>query len=169
MLSIIRTFAIFVTVLFPTAIPYPCLGQSSGGFAGVQNSQDRNAEHGPSDFDRRHSLVVSALYRFPFARRSSGLVKSILSGWQTNGIVNLMSGSSFTPQLANSNFSLGEARRPDRIGSGKLANPSLQTWFNLADFKPVPTGWFRFGNSGRISSGGLDRSTSPSRCSSTST
>jgi hypothetical protein len=36
---------------------------------------------------------------------------------------------------------------PNRIGSGELANKSIQAWFNTADF--VSPGNYIFGNSGR--------------------
>jgi hypothetical protein len=43
--------------------------------------------------------------------------------------------------------SLAGTWRPNRIGSGSLANPTVQDWFNPGDFaQPTP---FTFGNSGR--------------------
>jgi hypothetical protein len=44
---------------------------------------------------------------------------------------------------------LGEATRPDRIGKGSLPDPSPTLWFNVKAFPLVPTGAYRFGNSGR--------------------
>ncbi len=55
----------------------------------------------------------------------------------------------FTPGDSSFNFAAGEASRPDRIGSGKLDNPTVEKWFKVEDFVPVPTGSFRFGTSGR--------------------
>jgi len=43
----------------------------------------------------------------------------------------------------------GEANRPDRIAFGNLSDPTPARWFDLPAFPPVPTGSFRFGNSGR--------------------
>jgi hypothetical protein len=36
---------------------------------------------------------------------------------------------------------------PNRIGSGKVSNPTAKQWFNTADF--VSPGQYTFGNSGR--------------------
>lgn len=43
----------------------------------------------------------------------------------------------------------GEANRPDRIAKGSVSDPSPERWFDLAAFPVVPTGAYRFGNSGR--------------------
>ncbi|HEY9503376.1 MAG TPA: TonB-dependent receptor, partial [Pyrinomonadaceae bacterium] len=59
---------------------------STGGIL-VQNSNDLHGERGPSDFDARHRVVVSALYELPF--HGSKLVE----GWQLATIVQSQSGS----------------------------------------------------------------------------
>lgn len=122
---------------------------SGGGFAGAQDSLRRHLERGLSDFDRRHALVASIIYRMPFGRGLRGASGAFLSGWQANSIVRLYSGTPLTPQLARFDFNLGEAKRPDRIGSGKLDNPTPEKWYRVEDFVPVPSGAYRFGNSGR--------------------
>jgi hypothetical protein len=58
-------------------------------------------------------------------------------------------GRPFTPQLANVNLDLGEASRPDRIRKGTVPHPTADMWYAVSAFVPVPTGSYRFGNSGR--------------------
>jgi hypothetical protein len=61
----------------------------------------------------------------------------------------IYSGQPFTPQLSGLSQSLGEATRPDRIATGRAADPSPEMWFDLAAFRILPEDAFRFGNSGR--------------------
>jgi hypothetical protein len=117
-------------------------GSGSGGYAGAQNSRDLAAERGRSDWDTGHTVSAFGSYLLPWHH-------PLLSGWSLSATVLAYTGQPFTPQLANANLNLGEASRPDRIVSGKLANPTPNDWFSVAAFLPVPMGAFRFGNSGR--------------------
>lgn len=117
-------------------------GSGSGGYAGAQNSRDLAAERGRSDWDTGHTVSAFGAYLLPWRH-------PLLSGWSVSATALAYTGQPFTPQLANANLNLGEASRPDRIASGKLANPTPNGWFNLAAFVPVSAGAFRFGNSGR--------------------
>jgi len=47
------------------------------------------------------------------------------------------------------NFANGEATRPDRLAKGTVDNPTVDRWFDRNAFVVVPTGAYRFGNSGR--------------------
>jgi hypothetical protein len=51
--------------------------------------------------------------------------------------------------VANVSYSAGEATRPDRIAKGTVPNPGPDRWFDRNAFPVVPTGSYRFGNSGR--------------------
>jgi hypothetical protein len=72
-----------------------------------------------------------------------------LRRWQVSGTTTLYTGSPFTPRVANFNYLNGEASRPNRIGKGTLAQPSVEQWFDRTQFPVVPTGAFLFGSSGR--------------------
>ena len=61
----------------------------------------------------------------------------------------LYDGQPFTPTVSTFNFATGGASRPDQPGSGKLDQPTVEKWFKVEDFVPVPTGSFRFGTAGR--------------------
>jgi hypothetical protein len=117
-------------------------GASDGGYNGLQDPRNLHGDYGRCDWDIGHNFVGNFSWTVPNRNR-------FIRGWQLTGTHRLYSGSPITPQVTNTNLTLGEANRPDRIGSGKLANPTADLWYNVADFPQVPDGGFRLGNSGR--------------------
>lgn len=122
------------------------------------NNLDYKADYGPSSFDRRHSLVVSNVWKLPFGRgqrfganlnRAADLVAG---GWEFNGITNLTSGVPFTPNVGNAPLLNADFNnvRPDRVGDPHVANPNRFEWFNPAAFA-APQSLYRDGNVGRNS------------------
>jgi len=70
-----------------------------------QNSYDVRAERGRSNFDVRHRLSASYSYDLPFGKgrahlANAGWISTILSGWQSFGIVTFQSGRPCTVALA---------------------------------------------------------------------
>jgi uncharacterized protein YegL len=64
----------------------------------AQNPADSTlGERALSDLDRRHSLVGHLVWTLPFKRLQSGVEERLLGGWQVSGIVELRSGTPFTP------------------------------------------------------------------------
>lgn len=59
--------------------------------------QDLSQERGPSDFDVKHSLVISGLWDLPILRNRRDALGKALGGWQLNGIVTTHSGFPWTP------------------------------------------------------------------------
>jgi hypothetical protein len=126
----------------------------TGAVTGYQNPYVLSSYYGNSDFDLRHSLVLSQTYELPFGRgeahlaHSGELIDLLVGGWQINSIDTFQTGSPFTPTMATSNLNNGTGiQYPNRIGSGHLAHPSVKEWFNIADFVAPPA--YTFGNSGR--------------------
>lgn len=60
---------------------------------------DQKEEHGPSDFDVRHSWVGSAIWDIPFYRQRNDWAGKLLGGWQISTIVTWNSGFPWTPRL----------------------------------------------------------------------
>ncbi len=58
---------------------------------------DNNSEYGPSDFDVTHNFNLFGLYELPFFRKSDGIVKTLLGGFQMSGILTYHTGFPFTP------------------------------------------------------------------------
>jgi hypothetical protein len=85
-----------------------------------------------------------------------GWVSSILSGWQTLGIVTLQSGRPFTvallPEIDNSGtgrsvLGFGANDRPNFVGNPNLSARTADRWFNTSAFVfPAPG---TFGSAGR--------------------
>jgi len=126
-----------------------------------QNSYDARSERGRSNFDVRHRLSASYSYDLPFGKGrrylgDSGWVSTILSGWQTFGIVTLQTGRPFTVALLSEIDNSGTGRsilgfgandRPNVLGDPNLSQRSPQQWFNQSAFAFPPRG--TFGDAGR--------------------
>jgi len=137
-----------------------------------QNRFNRRAERGRSDFDISHRYVLSSTYELPVGRGkrflgdASGILETILGGWEVNGILTLQTGAPFTVVLSsnfNESLSFVRSDRPNIVGDpfkpgSVAANPTctpLQPdvvrdpakWFNPCAFLVAPRG--SFGNLGR--------------------
>ena len=126
-----------------------------------QDSFNTRAERGRSNFDVRHRLSVSYSYDLPFGEgraflNDNGWLTTVLSGWETYGIVTLQSGRPFTVALLSdidnsgtgrSGLGFGANDRPNIIGNPLLGSPTPEQWFNTAAFAFPPRG--TFGNAGR--------------------
>lgn len=135
------------------------LGSNQGG---VYDNLDLARAYGPSDFDSTHNLVVSALYELPFGKDKpflyrNGILSYLVSGWQANGILRMVSGTPFTVSaVATScncpgNSQFGEQIAPVHylhgIGPGR-------PWFSTSSFTDPPAN--QFGNARRNSVRGPD-------------
>ncbi|MGI8917323.1 MAG: TonB-dependent receptor domain-containing protein [Pyrinomonadaceae bacterium] len=126
-----------------------------------QNSYDVRAERGRSNFDVRHRLSISYSYDLPFGKgkryfADNGWASTLLSGWQSFGVITWQSGRPFTVALLSEIDNSGTGRsilgfgandRPNLVGDPHLGSPSTGSWFNTAAFAfPAPG---TFGNAGR--------------------
>ena len=129
-------------------------GSAASGGGAVGNPQtvtNLDAGHGPSGFDVRHRAVMSGVWELPWGpgRRwmnDSGVLGEIVGGWQLSGIGTVTTGRPFTVFMQNG-VNNGAPSWPDRIGSGQLDNPTVDKWYNPADFKAPPAN--TYGNTGR--------------------
>jgi hypothetical protein len=126
-----------------------------------QNSYNVAAERGRSNFDVRHRLSVSYSYALPFGKgrqhlADDGWVSTVLTGWETHGIVTMQSGRPFTVALLSELDNSGTGRsilgfgandRPNVVGNPDISNRTPERWFNTAAFAFPPPG--TFGNAGR--------------------
>ncbi len=123
----------------------------SGDYGGVQDSRNLAANRGPSNHNIPHRFVFSGVYSLPFgagrARANRGPLKHLLGGWDFSGIVTFSDGIPFTPALNFDNANTGTTSRPDRIGDGRLSNPSIDRYFDIDAF--VFPERYTYGNSGR--------------------
>jgi hypothetical protein len=126
----------------------------------IPNAFDASALWGPSAFDRRHMLVVNAIYELPFLRSRSGITGRLLGGWVLSVISQFRTGTPFSIATADDFAGVGP-------GSGSQlwivnGDPSLDRgergfstgsadqnfWFKTKNadgsplFTPPPTGTF---------------------------
>src|SRR5713226_4307024 len=77
------------------------IDQLSSEGPGAQTNQTDPArpqnEHGPSDFDAKHSFTASALWDLPIFRGRSDWLGKVVGGWQLNGILSAHTGFPWTP------------------------------------------------------------------------
>jgi len=135
------------------ALDYGGSAASGGGaVGGGQTITDMDAWHGPSGYDVRHRAVISSVYELPFgaARRwmngGGNVLQGVVGGWQLAGIATMTTGRPFTV-LLQTGVNNGAPSWPDRLGSGTLDNPTVDLWFNPADFKAPAAN--TYGNAGR--------------------
>jgi hypothetical protein len=122
---------------------------------------DRNElrrDWGPSALNITSQAGISGHYEFPFGngkhwqRNAGELGDKLIGGWQVNGIVTLLSGFPFTPQVGSNRSGDGDTRNPDRPSvntsfSGPVLLRDPHQWFNPNAFVlPAPG---TFGNVGR--------------------
>ena len=132
---------------------------ASGGFF-TSSHQDRanlDGERARSNFDAPHALVFSHTYDLPFGRGKAflsgvtGALDKLVSGWQLNGILTLISGQPISILVDGDNAFVGgfTAQRANRSGDGNLSSGQRtpERWFDTSAFATPPRG--TFGNSGR--------------------
>src|SRR5262245_36778991 len=73
----------------------------------VPNALDVSNLWGPSTYDRRHVLVLNAVYQLPFFRSKSNLAGKLLGGWTISGISQLQSGNPATITIGDDNAGVG--------------------------------------------------------------
>ena len=124
---------------------------SGGGqVGGPQSATLFEQSRGPSGFDVKHRFVLSYVWDLPFGPghrlASAGLGRALFGDWQFSGIVTLSTGRPFTVFL-NTGVNNGAASWPDRIGDGRLDEPTVDRWFDTDAFRaPTPN---TYGTSGR--------------------
>jgi outer membrane receptor protein involved in Fe transport len=115
-------------------------------------------ERAPSQFDRTHIFTTHVVYELPFFRRSTGLKRTLLGGFQVTGVYTAQSGTPLTitqtidvARPANSPFAFSDplgtssTLRPNLIGDPH-GTGSLTRWFNTSAFAPA---FFNYGSAGR--------------------
>src|SRR5215471_9464667 len=107
---------------------------------------------------RRHRVLVSAIYQLPFGkdraflRKMNRIGNALLGGWELSTVTMWQTGPHQTPitspSFDSANLNLvfrGAALRPDCIGNPIPASQTVDQYYNIAAFNPVP-GAGRLGN-----------------------
>lgn len=103
--------------------------------APVQDPNNLLSEWGISTYNIPSYFTLSTTYALPFLRNRSGFISQALGGWRIANIITLRDGLPFTPTISTDQANTGRPQRADRIGSGILANPTINGWFNTSAFE----------------------------------
>jgi hypothetical protein len=103
-------------------------------------------DYGPADVDVRHRVSFGTTYVLPFARNGQGAVASLIKDWQVNLVGSFQSGMPITVvdaafgAVARINVNGVNQDRPNELRSPKLANPTVDQWFDITAFAPQNLG-----------------------------
>jgi hypothetical protein len=119
-----------------------------------QNSFNRTAEKGLSDFDRRHRFSLAYIYDLPFgtkvARSQNSAVNYLISGWQITGISMVQSGGPYNVTVeGNPSGNLDGNDRPNIVPGVPVypAHKTVAQWANPSAFVAAPQ--YTYGNVAR--------------------
>ncbi len=113
-----------------------------------------NQYYGPTQQDIAHIFNAQLRQDLPFGRgqrflgNANRVVDALLGGWQYSSLIHVRSGTRFDV-IANDSTSLnnGQTNRPDRVGNGKINNPTVSKWFDTNAFV-IHTTPMTYGTSG---------------------
>ncbi len=109
---------------------------------GVSNPWNLKYDRGSGALDRRHILNANYIYKMPIFSKSTGLVHSVLGGWELAGTAIFEAG---TPAVIGQSISYdtvglggGYTVRPDITGKMKYSK-KVNNWFDTSIFQaPTP-------------------------------
>jgi hypothetical protein len=94
---------------------------------------------GPNNTNRNHVITALALWEVPVGRGRHALnslpkaLDLLIGGWQTNAVLNWMTGQPFTPSYQNCGADEDAGWcRPTIVGDWSVSNPSQYGWFATA-------------------------------------
>ncbi len=114
-------------------------------------SANRMLDYGRAAFDARNRFTAGASYDLPlgegrrFLSAKDGWLRSSVTGWRVNAMIQLQSGLPFSVLLLSDRSNTGTiaTQRPNRKGNGNLpvSQRASQRWFDTSafDLNPVDT------------------------------
>lgn len=114
---------------------------------GVSNPFNLKYDKGSGALDRRHILNANYIYKLPFFNKSSGLVHSVVGGWELAGTAVFETGTI----IANQGTSLNINYDPVGLGGGYTNRPNVNgkihyvkkqgQWFDQSVFSAPTPSW----------------------------
>jgi hypothetical protein len=111
----------------------PGLVAASGSY--WQNAYDPDSEYGPAFFDATHNFVWSGSYALPGGVNLSGILQ-----WRSGFPITVIDSRGSSLQAVRG------FERPNRVGSGTVAHPTIDHWIDINAFSRAELG--TWGNSG---------------------
>jgi hypothetical protein len=126
----------------------------------IQNPYDVGAERARAAFNPTHRINGAVVWELPlgknrrFLSSANRALEALVGGWQLSSLFYHDTGRWFTPTFAGfdpSATGTSGAQRPDRIGDGNLptSERTIDRWFDVSAFVPLPNSVGRFGNASR--------------------
>ena len=110
-----------------------------GQFGGATEYERHNLK-APMQHDRSQTFYTSSIWQLPFFRKSPGMTRTLLGGWEATTIVTLTSGAPYILFWGRDPFDQGfrSGLRMDRVGDGYLREDerSVDRWFDTSAFVP---------------------------------
>jgi hypothetical protein len=130
----------------------------SNGGGTPMNPYNWRADYGNSNWDIRHRVVATFVYEVPFFANANAVVKTVLGGWQANGIVAIRGGLPFNVSTGTdtANTASSGTYRPNLVktptancGRGHLVACIDPTAYTITDLYPANPANYAYGNAGR--------------------
>ncbi|HKQ73607.1 MAG TPA: carboxypeptidase regulatory-like domain-containing protein [Blastocatellia bacterium] len=105
----------------------------------IPNAFDAHNLWGPSDFDRRHAIVLNFAYELPFFKNGSGLMRKLAGGWVLSGTSQMATGNPITIRTGDDFAGVGPGSgsqfwiftgAPTIDGKFAATNAEANYWFN---------------------------------------
>ena len=115
---------------------------AEAGGGGYDNNYNWQASYGPASWNRTNVVSFTNIWTLPFGHgqrwgsSSSGVVQTLLGGWNLSGVTALDSGAPFSPMVNNTASVNADFNgvRADIVGNPSVANQSAALWFNPAAY-----------------------------------
>jgi hypothetical protein len=115
-------------------------------YAFGQNPFLQPDEEGLNSYDQPHNFTFSVVYKLPFFNRRSGIIKSVLGGWETSGNATFASGFPFTVTVSGDRAGVGGGTQRPNVAAPLVTTSNVFGYFNTSAFALEPLG--TFGNEG---------------------
>ncbi|MCG3161825.1 MAG: hypothetical protein JMDDDDMK_03039 [Acidobacteria bacterium] len=129
----------------------------------VPNAFDVHNLWGPSTFDRRHVLVLNAVYQLPFFKDKSKLSGKLLGGWTVSAISQFQTGNPISIASGDDFAGVGPGSGPQLWivnGDPQLDGGDKKFAINATD----PNYWFRVNQPGKTCALGSSVAYDPANC-----
>jgi len=94
-------FQIEANYTFSKSLDQVSNGDGPDSNANQTDPADNRTEWGPSDYDARHHVTVSALYTSPKVHTGNGILNAVANGWQANTVATAHTAFPYTPVTYN--------------------------------------------------------------------